>query len=175
MLDKSKIYTGYSKHRFNPANGYPVDQPASKKFKRVKILFEDDISFYVESLTAQDSMGNGMRYSVKKRCFYLKEISVESKTVSHNICPFCIDAYRIKTVAEYQKLFTQSELVIEDGVVVKNQYGPAGRRAEKGDYERADLIIKNGAVVHDLTKVVAIGELIDQYSRLLRRAQSLGI
>jgi hypothetical protein len=69
MLDKDKEYSGYS----IPYRG--INQPPCKRFKRVKILFEDDISWYVESLTDTDSKGNGKRYSVKKHCFALLERS----------------------------------------------------------------------------------------------------
>ena len=146
MLDKSKIYAAYTKpiSQFN-------DQPPVKRFKRVKILFEDGISFYVESLTSKDSRGFGRRYSVKKYCFYLKEI--KPKPV-HNICPFCEAGMVSKVYVSpplvnantIRILFSRSDLVIKDGKVVKNQFGPTGRVAEKGDYERANFVIEHSRV-----------------------------
>ncbi len=64
LLDKSLIYEGYTTN----SNYRNVD----KRFKAVKILFEDDISYYVESLTVMDGGGFGKRYSVKKRWTLLK-------------------------------------------------------------------------------------------------------
>jgi hypothetical protein len=66
MLDKNCTYTGYSK----PYRG--SNQPPVSNFKRVKIIFEDDKGWYVESLTKKDSNGGGIRYSVKKHCFVLR-------------------------------------------------------------------------------------------------------
>lgn len=65
MLNKGVIYSGYSK----PYKG--ENQQPSGNFQEVKILFEDDISYYVESSTRKDAIGNGIRYSVKKHCFEL--------------------------------------------------------------------------------------------------------
>lgn len=66
MLDKTKVYSGFASPR------KPHSLP-SANFKRVKILFEDDISYYVESLTSNDAAGHGIRYSVKKHCYELVE------------------------------------------------------------------------------------------------------
>jgi len=68
MLDKNKIYIGYS------GKIIQKNQSPSKRFKRVKILFEDDISWYVESLTEKDAKGHGKRFSVKKHCFVLRPV-----------------------------------------------------------------------------------------------------
>ena len=68
MLDKSKIYSAYSK----PYRG--KNQSPQSRFRRIKILFEDDIGLYVESLTEKDQRGYGKRFSVKKHCFHLKEV-----------------------------------------------------------------------------------------------------
>ncbi len=69
MLDKTKIYAGYTgtKRKFG--------QSPNKNFKKIKILFEDEISYYVESLTKKDSKNNNIRYSVKKHCFVLIDIN----------------------------------------------------------------------------------------------------
>ncbi len=67
MLDKIKVYSGFSTPR------RPGTQP-SANLRRVKVLFEDDISYYVESLTEDDSAGHGIRRSVKKHCYELVEI-----------------------------------------------------------------------------------------------------
>jgi len=66
--DKSKIYAAYNGH--SPRKG----QAPAGKFKRIKILYEDAISYYVASLTCKDSKGHPVHYSVKKHCFVLQEI-----------------------------------------------------------------------------------------------------
>ena len=66
MLDKTKVYAGY------PIGTVCRNPQPSANLRRVKILFEDKISFYVESLTSTDTAGRGTRYSVKKHCFFLK-------------------------------------------------------------------------------------------------------
>lgn len=81
MLDKSKTYVGYTK----PYHGR--NQSPSKRFKRIKILFEDDISYYVESLTAEDAKGYGMRYSVKKHCFKLIAVGADRTPECCKTCP----------------------------------------------------------------------------------------
>lgn len=166
MLDKSKIYVGF--------HAGPGRHGLAKKFKRVKILFEDDISFYVESLTANDGKGLGIRYSAKKNWYFFKEILPKPLVHNYNLalcpiedgltsCPFCdagipatcylgrVCTFTVvnradDTVAVW-KSYVSAALVILEGVVVKNRYGPVGREADKGDYERADLIVKNGCVV----------------------------
>ena len=65
-LDKTKVYMVFSRP-------YGSNQPPNKRYKEVRILFEDDVSFYVESVTAKDAKGFGMRYSIKKHCFVLRE------------------------------------------------------------------------------------------------------
>ena len=68
MLDKSKVY----QVRFKD-----VDVPRFPKsvYSQVKILFEDEVSFYVESLV-QEYEGNGTRRSIRKCRFNLKEVPV---------------------------------------------------------------------------------------------------
>lgn len=78
MLDKNLTYSGYSLG----VKGYITpDQSPCKRFKRVKILYEDDISWYVKSLTVQDSRGNGVHYSVKKHRFRLLPIRSQEKKI----------------------------------------------------------------------------------------------
>ena len=67
MLDKTKIYVGYSGDRRKES------QPPSGNLQRVRILYEDDVSYYVENLLHKDAAGNLKRYSVKKHCFVLVE------------------------------------------------------------------------------------------------------
>ena len=43
-----------------------------------------------------------------------------------------------------------ANLIIVDGIVQKNRWGSAGRRAGVGDYERADLVIEGKKVVKNL-------------------------
>lgn len=90
MLDKSKIYTGFTK----PYRGR--NQSPSKRFKRVRILFEDDISYYVESLTTKDAKGHGIRYSVKKHCFTL--FVVDGRPHEHQCkgCPLYMAHLKMK-------------------------------------------------------------------------------
>ncbi len=68
MLDKTKVYSGFCTPR------KPGASP-SANFRRVKVLFEDDISYYVESLVENDTdaAGHGIRRSVKKHCYELVE------------------------------------------------------------------------------------------------------
>lgn len=83
MLDKNQVYAGYSL----ADKGYITpDQSPCKKFKRVKILYEDDISWYVKSLTMHDSRGNGVHYSVKKHCFRLLPIRPVKKIIEFESC-----------------------------------------------------------------------------------------
>jgi hypothetical protein len=67
MLDKSKIYVGYCGDRRKEG------QPPAGNLKRVKILYEDDVSYYVENLLHKDARGHQKRFSVKKHCFILVE------------------------------------------------------------------------------------------------------
>jgi len=75
MLDKTKIYTGFNIDR-SGRKSY------AKKFAKVKILFEDDISYYVESLDKKDTHGKNFRYSAKKDWYCFKEV-IDCKT-----CPY---------------------------------------------------------------------------------------
>ena len=86
MLDRSKIYAGYSIHRDNLPATYNGRQPCAK-FKRVKILYEDGISFYVASLTKNDAGGHPVHYSVKKHVFQLIEINTDMTPECCKICP----------------------------------------------------------------------------------------
>lgn len=182
MLDKSKIYVGYS------GSGVPYKgQTPQPRFKRVRILFEDGISFYAAYLidTDKDSRGYGRRYSVKKHCFFLKEIAPEPdkihishstcpiclgamiftacvkeipqepKVPSHNICPFCavvtpvVICMHRPTDTELFQLIMGSNLVIQDGKIRKNRFGPTGVPAGVIAYDNADLIIEGGQVVRN--------------------------
>jgi len=71
MLDKNLEYAGFARGRYSKAPWDNKKLPV-KNFQRVKIIFEDDIGWYVESLERNDASGNGIRYSVKKSCFVLK-------------------------------------------------------------------------------------------------------
>ncbi len=59
MLDKSKLY--------KYAGGYHVPT-------KLRILFEDDISWYVEDLTQYDGHSHYIRRSLKKTSFKLEEL-----------------------------------------------------------------------------------------------------
>ena len=50
------------------------------------------------------------------------------------------------------RLLKRAELVIVDEMIVKNRMGPSNRKAEAGDFERADVIVKNGKVVRNWCK-----------------------
>jgi len=82
MLDKSKIYAGYSK----PYRG--INQSPTARFKRVKILYEDDISFYVASLMRKDGAGHHVHFSIKKHCFHLIAITEVRTPELCKTCPF---------------------------------------------------------------------------------------
>ncbi len=58
MLDKSKLYK---------STGNDV-------FRKLRILFEDDISWYVEDLTRYDGHSHYIRMSFKKTSFGLEEL-----------------------------------------------------------------------------------------------------
>ncbi len=82
MLDKTKVYIRYPVGCKNP-------QP-SANLRRVKILFEDEISFYVESLVCEDAAGRGTRYSMKKHCFFLKAEQTLAEYLERKIVSFTI-------------------------------------------------------------------------------------
>jgi hypothetical protein len=68
-------------------------------------------------------------------------------------CPFCEAGISVTTKVVGPTMFeliTAANLVIRDGVVIKNRFGSIGRSAEEGDYERADLIIVDGQVVRNM-------------------------
>lgn len=81
MFDKSKIYAGYINR-----HGVRNQSPCSK-FSRVKILYEDGISFYVASLTKIDAKGLPVHYSVKKHIFQLIEIRTDMTPERCKVCP----------------------------------------------------------------------------------------
>ena len=71
MLDKTLEYSGFARGRSLAASWGNKRLPV-KNFQRIRIIFEDDIGWYVESLERKDASGNGIRYSVKKSFFVLK-------------------------------------------------------------------------------------------------------
>lgn len=80
MLDKKKTYAGYSLPRI-------ANQSPSQRFYRVKILYEDDVSFYVESLTMnKDKKGHNRRYSAKKHNYVFIDVN---KNHVPEICKSC--------------------------------------------------------------------------------------
>ena len=92
MLDKNLIYTGFT------VRDGRKNKPSSK-FRQVKILFEDDISYYVKSLDGVDSAGHNYRYSAKKHCFTFEEVvscnnCCYKKEIERQVkfsCPFRFD------------------------------------------------------------------------------------
>ena len=75
MLDKTKIYDAY-----NLGN--------TTMRKNVKILYEDAIGYFVESLIQFDSLKNGIRWSIKKQWYKLVEIQVPGKSDVCKGCPW---------------------------------------------------------------------------------------
>ena len=73
MLDKTKIYDAY-----NMGN--------TTVRKNVKILYEDVVGYFVESLIQFDSLGNGIRYSIKRQWYKLVEVQVPGKS---DVCEDC--------------------------------------------------------------------------------------
>lgn len=165
MLDKSKVYRIYS-----GSDKPSKNQGPQRRFRRVKILFEDDLSFYVESLVdkATDSKGLPFRYSIKKHCFYVEEIVPKWKLESKFRCPYCaagmiprnvnfshrellilFQVLGIPSIVIHTDLYRESNLFIAHGVVIKNRYGPIGRVAQEGDFERADIIVENEKVIRN--------------------------
>lgn len=80
MLDQTKTYAAFTR----PYSG-PNQSPQSR-FKKIKILFEDDIGFYVESLTERDQRNLGKRFSIKKHCYILIAIDDKRRTLCAE-CP----------------------------------------------------------------------------------------
>lgn len=102
MLDKNLIYAGYMKSR---TGGVDKGQSPTKKFKRVKILYEDDISYYVESLTNTDAAGFGIRYSAKKHIFGfvpLISLDVEKAPLPCKYCPLFKAAIRMNRLKKQE-------------------------------------------------------------------------
>lgn len=62
MLDKTKVY-----------NAYYIGNSTPKR-RNVRILYEDDIGYFVQSLEQPDSKGNGIRWSIKKHFYRLIEV-----------------------------------------------------------------------------------------------------
>ena len=84
MLDKSLIYTGYLKDQSGRVSTFP-----SERFK-VKILYEDSISFYVASLTEKDGKGQPRHFSVKKHRFVLKPVPKPDRLIKAGcVCSRC--------------------------------------------------------------------------------------
>ena len=75
MLDKTKIYDAH-----NTGN--------ATVRKNVKILYEDAIGYFVESSTRFDSLGNGIRYSIKRHWYKLVEVQVPGKSDVCKSCPW---------------------------------------------------------------------------------------
>lgn len=74
MLDKTKIYDAHSTYSLTIR-------------KNVKILYEDDISYYAVSLMRADSQKNGIRYSLKKHWYRLIEVQAPGKSDVCGDCP----------------------------------------------------------------------------------------
>lgn len=81
MLDKSKIYAGYTK----PYQG--VNQSPAHRFRRIRILYEDDISYYIASLTENDQRNHPKHFSMKKHCFQLIPIESDRTPELCKTCP----------------------------------------------------------------------------------------
>ncbi len=91
MLDKTKIYDAYFR-------SCSANKNQSPNRANIKILFEDDKSFYVESLIRFDRQGFGVRYSLKKHYFILVKVQVPG---NEGVCENC---EYLKIVEEMQKL-----------------------------------------------------------------------
>jgi len=134
FLDKNKIYAGYpnkySNSAFNNTNSFRK-QICNHKWRRVHILFEDDISWYVESLDDKDAKGFGKRYSIKKHCFALKEVK-PSLGVNNKI---------LESKSQYSPFFT-----IKDGILI----GYGGKPCFN-DRLAPDTIIINGILWYKST------------------------
>ena len=87
MLDKTKIYDA-------------VNNSCSTKRKNVRILFEDDIGYFVQSLIQFDSQKNGIRWSIKKHFYNLIEVQVPGKSDVCRNCPLrkTIDEIRLYVI-----------------------------------------------------------------------------
>ena len=79
MLDKTKTYDAYFRSSYDNKNQSPTRA-------NIKILFEDDKSFYAESLIRFDRQGFGIRYSLKKHFYKLVEVQVPGKA---DVCEHC--------------------------------------------------------------------------------------
>lgn len=80
MLDKTKVYDAYFK------SNSTRDKNCSPNRPKVKVLYEDDISFYVESLVRFDKRGYGIRYSLRKHYYTFAEIQIPGKA---DVCRNC--------------------------------------------------------------------------------------
>ncbi len=111
MLDKNKEYAGFSTPRKSGT------QP-SGNLKCVRILFEDDISYYVESQTETDSAGHGIRRSVKKHCYELYEIRHWLKTTlcKHDVWEMAelVDAVVLYPAKDIKSLVAMYNLLRQD-------------------------------------------------------------
>ena len=81
MLDKSKIYAAFTK----PYRG--KNQSPTSRFSRIRILYEDNISFYVASLIKTDGKDHPIHYSVKKHIFQLIEVETDRTPELCKSCP----------------------------------------------------------------------------------------
>lgn len=70
MKDKSLTYAAFA------PNAYPGQKPVGQ-FKRIKILYEDNISYYVADLTKKDARGDPIHRSIKKSCLTLQQVPSE--------------------------------------------------------------------------------------------------
>ena len=74
MLDKTKVYDAHNINNSTIRNC-------------VKILYEDSIGYFVESLVQMDSKNNGIRWSIKKAFYKLIELQVPRKSPVCWGCP----------------------------------------------------------------------------------------
>jgi len=124
MLDKNKIYAAYSK----PYRGR--NQSPSSKFSRIKILYEDDISYYVASLKRKDGAGYPIHYSVKKHCFHLIEKGADRTPERCKTCPLYKAALKMNLknkVGEEQNVLDKKILIRLLELVEDNRRTSASR------------------------------------------------
>jgi len=81
MLDKSSIYAAYTR----PYRG--ENQSPAHRFKRIRILYEDDISYYIASLIEKDQRDYPKHFSIKKHCFHLIAIGADRTPELCKHCP----------------------------------------------------------------------------------------
>jgi len=76
MLDKTKIYGVYFRSSSHP----------SPDRAKVRILYEDNLGYLVQSLIRMDGQGNGIRWSIKKHFYKLVEVQMPEKA---DVCRGC--------------------------------------------------------------------------------------